>query len=105
MLQRFQVLVYPDHRPWEWCDFIPNKDARDKAYTVFDAIANLDPIAWGALPADDYVKFPHFKFDNEAQKIFINWSTNLNLLKLINEDNPLIAQHLAKFRSFFQLCL
>lgn len=101
MLQRFQVLVYPDHRPWEWCDFIPNKDARDKAYTVFDAIANLDPIAWGALPADDYVKFPHFKFDNEAQKIFINWSTNLNLLKLINEDNPLIAQHLAKFEKLF----
>ncbi len=57
----FQLLVYPDHRPWEWCDFVPNKDARDKAHTVFDAVANLDPVAWGALPADDYVKFPHFK--------------------------------------------
>jgi phage/plasmid primase-like uncharacterized protein len=101
MLQRFQVLIYPDHRPWEWCDFIPNKDARDKAYTVFDVVANLDPIAWGALPADDYVKFPHFKFDDEAQKIFIDWSTNLNLLKLPNEDNPLIAQHLAKFEKLF----
>ena len=101
MLQRFQLLVYPDHRPWEWCDFIPNKDARDKAYAVFNAIANLDPVAWGALPADDYVKFPHFKFDDEAQKIFIDWSTNLNLLKLPNEDNPLIAQHLAKFEKLF----
>jgi len=101
MLQRFQMLVYPDHRSWEWCDFIPNKDARDKAYAVFDAIANLDPIAWGTLAADDYIKFPHFKFNDEAQKIFIDWSTNLNLLKLPNEDNPLIVQHLAKFEKLF----
>lgn len=101
MLQRFQVLVYPDYRPWEWCDFIPNKEAREKAYAVFDAIANLNPVAWGALPADDYVKFPHFKFDDEAQKIFIDWSTNLNLLKLPNEDNPLITQHLGKFEKLF----
>ncbi|MGC1878840.1 MAG: DUF3987 domain-containing protein [Rhabdochlamydiaceae bacterium] len=101
MLQRFQMLVYPDHRPWEWCDFIPNKDARDRVYILFDAIASLDPIDWGALPADDYVKFPHFKFDDEAQKIFIHWSTDLNLLRLSNEDNPLIAQHLAKFEKLF----
>jgi phage/plasmid primase-like uncharacterized protein len=101
MLQRFQVLVYPDYRTWEWCDFIPNKDARDKAYAVFDAIANLNPIAWGALPADDYVKFPHFKFEDEAQKIFIDWSTDLNQLKLPNEDNSLISQHLAKFEKLF----
>src|SRR3989344_1685181 len=101
MLQRFQVLVYPDQRSWKWCDFIPNKEARDKAYAVFDVIANLDPIAWGALPADDYVKFPHFTYDDEAQKIFIEWSTDLNLLKLPNEEDPLIAQHLAKFEKLF----
>ena len=101
MLQRFQVLVYPDQRSWKWCDFIPNKEARDKAYAVFDVIANLDPIALGALPADDYVKFPHFTYDDEAQKIFIEWSTDLNLLKLPNEEDPLIAQHLAKFEKLF----
>lgn len=101
MLQRFQILVYPDHRTWEWCDFIPNKDAREKAYAVFDAIAKLNPIDWGAFAADDYIKFPHFKFDDEAQKIFIDWSTDLNLSKLPKEDNPLISQHLAKFEKLF----
>lgn len=101
MLQRFQMLVYPDHRPWEWCDFIPNKAAREKAYAMFDALETFDPVAWGAFPKDDYAKFPHFQFDEEAQKIFIEWSTDLNRVRLPNEDNPLITQHLAKYEKLF----
>ena len=34
MLQRFQLLVYPDHRPWEYRDRMPNKQARERAFTV-----------------------------------------------------------------------
>lgn len=101
MVQRFQMLIYPDHRAWEWCDFIPDKDACDKAYAVFEAIGNTDLIAWGASPSDDYVKFPSFNFDMEAQQIFIEWSTELNRERLPNEDNPLISQHLAKYEKLF----
>jgi Protein of unknown function (DUF3987) len=32
MLQRFQVLVYPDARRWEWRDRAPDKAARDAAF-------------------------------------------------------------------------
>lgn len=32
MLQRFQVLVYPNHQPWEWRDRIPAKDARSRVF-------------------------------------------------------------------------
>jgi Protein of unknown function (DUF3987)/Bifunctional DNA primase/polymerase, N-terminal len=35
MLQRFQVLVYPDPRRWEWRDRAPDKVARDAAFGVF----------------------------------------------------------------------
>lgn len=101
MLQRFQMLVYPDHRDWEWCDRSPDKDARNKACAVFDTIANFDPIAWGAIPCDDFSKFPHFYFEEEAQKIFIEWSTALNRVRLLAEDNPLIAQHLGKYDKVF----
>lgn len=101
MLQRFQILVYPDHRKWEWCDFFPNREARDKAYAVFDSIGNFNPMDWGAFPKDDYIKFPYFQFDEEAQQIFIEWATELNQIRIPREDNPLIAQHLAKYEKLF----
>lgn len=101
MLQRFQVLVYPDHRPWEWRDRIPAKDARDQAFAVFDALADFEPVAWGAAPADDFAKFPHFRFDEAAQEIFIEWSGDLHRSKMPGEDHPIIAQHLAKFDKLF----
>lgn len=101
MLQRFQVLVYPDHRSWEWRDRVPEKKARDQAFAVFDALAEFDPEAWGAAPADDFAKFPNFRFDDAAQEIFIEWSGDLHRTKLPGEDHPMIAQHLAKFDKLF----
>lgn len=101
MLQRFQVLVYPDHRAWEWRDRMPAKDARDRALGVFEALAEFEPEAWGAAPADDFAKFPHFRFDEAAQEIFIEWSGELHRVRMPAEDHPIIAQHLAKFDKLF----
>lgn len=101
MLQRFQLLVYPDHRDWEWRDRSPDKEARDNAFAVFEALADFDPLAWGAAPADDFVKFPYFRFDSEAQEIFIEWSGDLHLKRLPAEDHPIIAQHLTKYDKLF----
>jgi hypothetical protein len=47
MLQRFQLLVYPDARRWEWRDRSPHKAARDAAFAVFEVLADVDPVAWG----------------------------------------------------------
>lgn len=101
MLQRFQLLAYPDPRPWEWRDRSPEKEARDRAFSVFDALADFDPQEWGAAPADDFAKFPFFRFDEAAQEIFIEWSGDLHRLKLPAEDQPIIAQHLAKYDKLF----
>lgn len=101
MLQRFQILVYPDHIPWDWCDRFPAKTARDRAFEVFNALADFEPTQWGATPADDFVKFSYFQFDAAAQKTFIEWSAELHNNRIQAEDNPLIIQHLAKYDKLF----
>lgn len=103
-LQRFQVLVYPDARPWEWRDRIPNKLAREAARSLFGALAELDPVAYGATPADESTRFPHFRFSEEAQQVFIEWMHELQRDRIPREQtdgHPLIAQHLAKYEKLF----
>jgi len=101
MLQRFQILVYPDHRLWEWRDRTPDKQARNRAFATFEALAGFDAVAWGASPAGNFAKFPYFPFDPAAQKIFIEWSSDLHRVRLPAEDHPITAQHLAKFDKLF----
>lgn len=101
MLQRFQVLVYPDGRRWEWRDRAPDKAARDRAFAIFEQMATLDPVTYGAAPADEYDKFPHFRFDEEAQEVFIEWSADLHRKRLAREEEPIIRQHLSKFDKLF----
>jgi hypothetical protein len=101
MLQRFQILVYPDPCPWEWRDRVPDKAARDKAFGVFEALADFDPVAWGAAPAEDSAKFPSFRFDDEGQEFFIEWSTEMHRERMPKEDQPIIRQHLAKYDKLF----
>jgi putative DNA primase/helicase len=101
MLQRLQLLVYPNPRRWEWRDRAPDKAARDAAYSMFETLADFDPVSWGAAPADDFSKFPWFRFDDEAQAVFIEWSEDLHRSRMPNEDEPIIRQHLAKFDKLF----
>jgi hypothetical protein len=101
MLQRFQLLVYPDHRIWEWRDRAPSQRARERAFRVFEVLADFDPVAWGAAPVDQFAKFAHFNFDNAAQDIFIEWSRDLHCSRLPAEEHPIIAQHLAKYDKLF----
>ncbi|MBI3776766.1 MAG: DUF3987 domain-containing protein [Gammaproteobacteria bacterium] len=101
MLQRFQLLVYPDPCKWEWRDRDPNKSARDDVFKLFEALASFNPTEWGASPADAFNKFPYFQFDAGAQEIFIEWTAELHRDKLPREEHPIIAQHLAKFDKLF----
>jgi hypothetical protein len=101
MLQRFQVLVYPTACRWEWRDRSPDRVAREKAFAVFERLADFDPLDWGATPADDLAKFPHFRFDDGGQAVFIEWSEDLHRGRIPTEDEPIIQQHLSKFDKLF----
>jgi hypothetical protein len=64
-------------------------------------LADFDPVAWGAAPADDFTKFPWFCFDDAAQAVFIEWSEDLHQERMPSEDEPIVRQHLAKFDKLF----
>jgi hypothetical protein len=101
MLQRFQVLVYPDHRKWEWRDEPPDPDARERAYETIAGLVNFNPVAWGATPAGQYDKFPAFRFADDAQQTFIEWSIELHDRRIRDESDPLVQQHLSKYDKLF----
>jgi hypothetical protein len=101
MLQRFQVLVYPDLVLWEGRDRAPDKAARHVAFAVFESLADFDPLTSGAASADQVVKFPHFSFNEEAQQDFIECSEDAHRVRIPNEDEPLMRQHLTKFDKLF----
>ena len=100
-IQRFQVLVYPQQPAWRWVDRYPVKSAREAVRDLFDRLASFDPLLDGATPASDFVKLPHFAFDDVAQEVFIEWATDLNRHRIPGEADPMMAQHLAKFEKLF----
>jgi hypothetical protein len=100
-IQRFQVLVYPEPVAWQWRDRYPVKGAREAVRDLFDRLSVFDPVLDGAAPADDFVKLPHFHFDDAAQDIFVEWCTELHTVHIANEQNPLMAQHYGKFEKLF----
>ncbi len=100
-VQRFQVMVYPEAVAWEWRDRYPVQGAREAVRDIFERLAVFDPEQDGATPATDFVKLPHFAFDDKAQELFIEWSTDLNGSRIPAEQDPLMRQHLAKFEKLF----
>lgn len=100
-VQRFQVLVYPEAVPWRWRDRYPTQGVREAVRDLFHHLSVFDPEEAGAEPATDFVKLPSFHFDDDAQKIFIDWSTDLNTVRIPKESMPLMRQHLAKYERLF----
>jgi len=100
-MQRFQVLVYPEQVTWVWRDRFPTKGIREGVRDLFHHLSVFDPEEAGAAPATEFTKLPSFHFDDEAQQIFIDWSTDLNTVRIPKESMPLMRQHLAKFERLF----
>ena len=77
-IQRFQMMVYPNPAPWQWRDRYPVKGAREAVRDLFDRLATFDPLQDGATAPDDFVRLPNIGFDDDAQEVFISWSTKLH---------------------------
>jgi putative DNA primase/helicase len=89
LIQRFQLLVWPDMPPaWEYVDRAPDIAAENCVRKVFEALAKLDPD-----PPREY----HFTLD--AQKLFIEWLTELEAKLRSGELHPALVSHLSKYRS------
>jgi hypothetical protein len=99
LLQRFQVLVYPDMRGYEPSDVKPDAKARNRAYEVFEKLATLNAEEFGATQEDDEV--PGVRFSEDAQKIFDAWRAEMEPRYRTGEYPEAIESHMAKYRSLF----
>ncbi len=100
LLQRFQLLVYPDINKWEYKDEYPNREVRNSIYSLFKALDELtaeDLVQMGAYPIDEVNYRPYFKFTEEAQAAFIEWTSYLHNEVIPNEEHSIIGQHLEKY--------
>jgi len=97
LMQRYQLLVYPDEPVWKMVDEAPNYEARNRAFQVMEELAGMSFTAYGAAQ-DEEGDRPYFNFSDEAQELFYQWYEDLHINKIPNA-HPLMAEHLAKYRS------
>jgi Protein of unknown function (DUF3987) len=100
LLQRFQVLVYPDMREFDPSDTRPDAKARNRAYEVFEKLASLDAEKFGAT-AENEDALPCVRFSEEAQKIFDAWRAEVEPRYRSGAYPAAIESHMLKYRSLF----
>ena len=84
LMQRFQVLVYPDvPRGWRYVDQIP---ASSRINDMFERLVRMD--------SEDPVIF---RFSPAAQEFFVDWITRLENRLRSGELVPAMASHLGKY--------
>ena len=97
LMQRFQMAVYPDvKKEWRNIDRLPDTEAKQKAWAVFQAMDTMNPTTVGADPDPDA---PFLRFDDDAQCLFDDWRAKLEPRIRSGEEHPAIESHLAKYRS------
>ena len=89
LFQRFQLLVWPNtERKCRYVDRAPDATAEQLAARVFRHLVELD----AENPA-------RFRFDPEAQALFIEWLMELEAKIRGDELHPALIAHLSKYRS------
>ena len=101
LIQRFQLGVWPnepDPTKWEFIDATPNKAEKDRVNKICEKLAEMDFVEFGATQDGNDEK-PYFRFDSEAQVTFNEWFKNMRTVKIPQEKNPLMLEHLGKYPS------
>jgi len=99
LMQRLQLAVWPDEpKGWENVDTYPDNEAKQRAYEILEALADMDFTEYGAQQ-DEHDDLPYFRFSNAGQAVFNGWLENLQNVKIRHEENPLMREHFGKFRS------
>ena len=99
LMQRLQLAVWPDEpESWQLVDTVPNKADKQRAFNILKILAELHFIGHGAMMGE-YDDRPYFRFDDTGQAVFNDWITELQTVKIEREENPLMVEHLGKFRS------
>jgi len=96
LLQRFQLLVWPDEeKEWKNVDRIPNQEAKEKAFGIYQFFAKFDPEFDNTISSS----IPAIRFDKETQVLFDRWRCALERRLRSGELEPELEAHLGKYRS------
>jgi hypothetical protein len=98
LLQRFQLLVWPDHHDRKRTDIPPDRGARNRAYEVYEKLAELDPAEFGAV-RDDKNDPPYVHFSPEAQQVYNEWYDTYENAYGGADTPPALQAHIGKYRS------
>lgn len=98
LLQRFQLLVYPNEmKEWTLIDRPPNTSAREAATKTLLKLAEMDFTEHGAIP-DEKSGQPYFRFNDSAQEIFYKWLTEHEHKLRNSSDEQILIEHFTKYR-------
>jgi len=94
LLQRFQLLVWPDHSS-EFVDIdrAPNNQVAERIQALFDSLHHQCSQVIGEESEITA------RFDRDAQPLFAEWRRNLEVRLRSGGDGPAITSHLSKYRS------
>jgi hypothetical protein len=99
LIQRLQLLVYPNEpKEWKLVDQYPNLLEKNRAFAVIETLAAMDFVEHGAT-LDEGEKIPYFRFAADAQEFFYKWWSALEERLRNNTDDPIMGEHLGKYRS------
>ncbi len=100
LMQRFQMLVYPDIPPdWRNVDRWPETAAKNRAFEIFKRLSEINPFDIGAQRDIDGWR-PYLQFTPAGQELFDEWRTELNRALRAGEfEHPALEAHFAKYNS------
>jgi putative DNA primase/helicase len=91
LLQRFGLTVWPDNAgDFVHVDQWPDTAEKARAWAVFERLARLQPTNDGEPRV--------WRFDPDAQALFVEWRTPLEQELRRGELHPALESHLAKYR-------
>lgn len=101
LLQRFQVLVWPDApERWRNVDRYPDASAKNRAFEVMRRLDTITAEEFGAASGDEDA-IPAVRFTPAAQKEFDDFRDELESKLRGGELSSPMEAHLAKYRSLF----
>lgn len=97
-LQRFQLAIFAEPMEQTYIDRYPNATARNEFDKIVDYIATNDEFE--GTQKDDFGEIPFYRFNDEAQKIFIDWYLS-NTKEATDAGNEALSAHLSKYDKLF----
>jgi hypothetical protein len=111
LLQRFQVLVWPDTRPYGRVDEPPDPETKGAVFKIFKTLATFNAKEFGAKldafePTDPEEEsepegIPYVRFTEEAQAIFDEWRDEFEPRIRSGAYPAAVEAHFLKYRSLF----